>query len=392
MASTATLHHLPPGLTGGTDSSKASTSSIQSIPSVLSSFQLDDCSILNGMNDMEDIGLDDDIDNERGRTSDRSGQRGSMAPLRDLTHGQAKRPPNLNNRTISTIDPRPTSLLTAPGKSSRSKKSQSTPPLNRSSSQGPPQSRLSIALNNANGFSNGHQPRVSPRGPKRMSFQRKTSDQLEEEYDSDDEIPDDAVFYNVPISPRSSRALSTATSAATSAATSPERESNGEPNALNPAPDSRERAEIAINGVKMERDDSELRSKTWSHAMMDLSEEAKELSEKLEKHAEVAMDDTEKRLQRRVSTVVALKKKKSDSVHAIELPPLQVSNGMIDPLPISKEKEAVLSRTRPSWLPPKSKEEEKRHLKEYQKMMRRSQENGSLHRTFYWWFRLMVRI
>ncbi len=42
---------------------------------------------------------------------------------------------------------------------------------------------------------------------------------------------------------------------------------------------------------------------------------------------------------------------------------------MIDPLPISKEKEAVLSRTRPSWLPPKDPSEEKRHLKEYQKMM-----------------------
>jgi len=42
---------------------------------------------------------------------------------------------------------------------------------------------------------------------------------------------------------------------------------------------------------------------------------------------------------------------------------------MIDPLPISKEKEAVLSRTRPSWLPPKNPAEEKRHLKEYQRMM-----------------------
>lgn len=58
-----------------------------------------------------------------------------------------------------------------------------------------------------------------------------------------------------------------------------------------------------------------------------------------------------------------------------ELPPLRRSNIMIDPLPISKEKEAVLSRTRPSWLPPKDPAEERRHLKEYQKMMARSQEN-----------------
>jgi hypothetical protein len=47
---------------------------------------------------------------------------------------------------------------------------------------------------------------------------------------------------------------------------------------------------------------------------------------------------------------------------------------MIDPLPISKEKEAVLSRTRPSWLPPKNPSEEKRHLREYQRMMASSLE------------------
>jgi len=47
---------------------------------------------------------------------------------------------------------------------------------------------------------------------------------------------------------------------------------------------------------------------------------------------------------------------------------------MIDPLPISKENEAVLSRTRPSWLPPKDPAEEKRHLKEYQRMMAQAAE------------------
>jgi hypothetical protein len=52
-----------------------------------------------------------------------------------------------------------------------------------------------------------------------------------------------------------------------------------------------------------------------------------------------------------------------------ELPPLRRSNVMIDPLPVSKEKEAVLSRTRPSWLPPKDPAEEKKHIRQYQKMM-----------------------
>lgn len=47
---------------------------------------------------------------------------------------------------------------------------------------------------------------------------------------------------------------------------------------------------------------------------------------------------------------------------------------MIDPLPISKEKEAVLARTRPSWLPPKDPKEEKRHLKQWEKMMAQAAE------------------
>ncbi len=42
---------------------------------------------------------------------------------------------------------------------------------------------------------------------------------------------------------------------------------------------------------------------------------------------------------------------------------------MVDPLPISIEKEKVLARTRPSWLPPKCRKEERRHVKEYQHMM-----------------------
>jgi hypothetical protein len=49
---------------------------------------------------------------------------------------------------------------------------------------------------------------------------------------------------------------------------------------------------------------------------------------------------------------------------------------MIDPLPISREKEKVLTRTRPSWLPPKDQKEEKKHLREYKQMMAQSKEAG----------------
>ncbi len=44
----------------------------------------------------------------------------------------------------------------------------------------------------------------------------------------------------------------------------------------------------------------------------------------------------------------------------------------VDTLPISKEKAAVLTLTRPSWLPPKSKREERRHLAQYEQLMRAS--------------------
>lgn len=116
------------------------------------------------------------------------------------------------------------------------------------------------------------------------------------------------------------------------------------------------------------------RSKSWNDAMSQLGEEAQELSEKLERHAEGELEKTEGRSEQRKSNPNPEKKKSpTPSINLSELPPLQMVNG-IDPMPMSKEKEAVVSRTRPSWLPPKSKSEEKKHLKEYQRMMRRSQE------------------
>jgi hypothetical protein len=55
---------------------------------------------------------------------------------------------------------------------------------------------------------------------------------------------------------------------------------------------------------------------------------------------------------------------------------LPSTSTIIDSLPASKEKEAVLSQTRPPWLPPKKKSEEKRHLAEYQKMVQQAEEAG----------------
>jgi hypothetical protein len=111
--------------------------------------------------------------------------------------------------------------------------------------------------------------------------------------------------------------------------------------------------------------------------MSELSEEAKILTEALEFHADSSERKREENVQDGKSSRSSSSeqsKRKSNSM--IELPPLQRSNIMIDPLPISKEKEKVLSRTRPSWLPPKDQKEEKKHLKEYKRMMAMSREAG----------------
>lgn len=110
------------------------------------------------------------------------------------------------------------------------------------------------------------------------------------------------------------------------------------------------------------------RAKSWTAALSELSEEAKALTEALEAHAEDEENNPMARRSFNTRSRSVVEKPRVKSAIA-ELPPLRRTDIMIDPLPISKEKEAVLSRTRPSWLPPKNPAEEKRHLKEYQKMM-----------------------
>jgi hypothetical protein len=109
--------------------------------------------------------------------------------------------------------------------------------------------------------------------------------------------------------------------------------------------------------------------------MAELSEEAKVLNQILEYHAEMTDRRLEQDLQNgsRPSTLyLNAESRRSSKSIAVQLPPVQ--KGSLDFMPISKEKEAILSRTRPSWLPPKDPREEKRHLKEYQKMMAKSLE------------------
>ena len=236
---------------------------------------------------------------------------------------------------------------------------------------------------------------------------RKTAKELEEEYhDSDEDLPDDASLWNVPMSPGLYRSASNAASANASASTSPERASylntpmDPGMNKLRPvktAPVTSQlqpspalaREPLPVTPTMAPRASTGMipdhfafpkaRSKSWTAALFELSEEAQTLSEALEAHAVESDRLHEARVQNGISSVrPSMEKSARSNTNVVELPPLNKGNVMIDPLPISKEKEKVLSRTRPSWLPPKSRKEEKKHLKEYQRMMELSLEAGTV--------------
>ena len=232
--------------------------------------------------------------------------------------------------------------------------------------------------------------------PRRSSWQsnreRKTAVELELECDEDDgdDIPDGLVLDNVPISPRPAQERTK--SQPGSKAPSPERPpkekvrsvGNGTPavavaqgSLRSPSWKSESALSIRSASSSSLHSPVETRVKSWTAAMSELNADAKALTEKLEEHA----DEIELRTQRSSTGSMPTARRASDGETKprvksalAELPPLRRTNIMIDPLPISKEKEAVLSRTRPSWLPPKDPAEERRHLKEYQKMMAQSLE------------------
>ncbi|KAI0449119.1 hypothetical protein F5B21DRAFT_63834 [Xylaria acuta] len=222
-------------------------------------------------------------------------------------------------------------------------------------------------------------PNVAPR-PRRRSWQSNreanSASIAEKEFDDDDgddDIPDGLILDNVPLSPRppSERSSSRPVSASTSPERQPKERVRSVGNGTPPVAADRGSLKSPIwksenssdSPSSMQLSPLKGRAKSWTAAISGLNAEAKALTEKLEEHA----DELERRGVSR-STIRPVPKPRVKSALA-ELPPLRRSNIMIDPLPISKEKEAVLSRTRPSWLPPKDPAEEKKHLKEYQKMM-----------------------
>ena len=430
----------PPDLT----SSKSSKSS-----SFHSSSQLDQDTILSDISHFEDIGLDDDhhhSDHAPVGPYTSHTDRAKRAPARTVV-------PTVRNATMPSVPPKDRTALckhpTFPffaGRANGLTLDQDQPeiagiegsrrglmsPSTSSLSLGGPRRRSPSPAQpgscpmSPNGLTPGSAhlrqqhltptPMAKPHS-RRSSWQpsRKSVQELEEEcHDSDEDVPDEAVIWNVPISPRPPRDRSSSiasTSAATSASNSPERKSplaqsvaNGEP-VLFSKPPKRAVAQLqrivsgslptsptkptlprgsTTGSVLLDpqpKRHSNSRVKSWTAALSDLSEEAKILTEALEAHADDEEQQREEKVQKGTWVPPAgdpEKKRSSSSV--VELPPLRKTDAMIDPLPISKEKEAVLTRTRPSWLPPKSQKEEKKHIREYQRMMAFSLEAGKFDR------------
>jgi len=247
---------------------------------------------------------------------------------------------------------------------------------------------------------NPRDPKVSL--PRRSSWQpsteRKTEAEKEKECDDDDDddIPDDFILDNVPLSPRPPSLRGTK-SQPCSKNPSPNRGSKDKPSRVRSVGSGtparadahgsiRELRSPGAGSVEMHFNLSptsplQARALSWNKTLAELNRDAKEISERLEEHAEtLEVSNSYNKAQQRSSTGSMPRARPNSSVEArskhksalAELPPVRRGNIMIDPLPISKEKEAVLSRTRPSWLPPKDPAEERRHLKEYQKMMAQS--------------------
>jgi len=393
----------PPDLTG----SKSSKSS-----SFHSSYQSDDNTILSDVGNFEDIGLDDEsrAEAEIGdfavkkisnpydatyamdlRTTAKQRKRTPMASTngnrvhRELTVGNKGRPsyPSLRgqirNATTDGLGLLPIAngtTISRRGFTSPSAPSLHTMKRNRSSSP---------HIMGANIANNSLKTR---RGSWQANRERKTVAELEKEcddLDDGDDVPDECFLENVPISPRpkSERTSSIPPSASTSPERlpkSPSTKVRSVGNGTSPRP--AEQGELRSPRPGLQRGASmgqfpinhdkfpQGRAKSWTAALSELSEEAKALTEALEAHAQDQERKDDPRVRRSYSSTHRPPSEKARIRSAIaELPPLRRTDIMIDPLPISKEKEAVLSRTRPSWLPPKNPAEEKRHLKEYQKMM-----------------------
>lgn len=417
----------PPGLTGSKSSKSSSyhSSSLSGADGILSD-----------ITHFEDIGLDEDHhlfgENLQGMeksTRPVAGAAPPMTTMRELTNIGSKRPYSRLQGPMKGHSATSSASLPIPGPPRSGLRSPSTPSLamtamsNRNRSRSPSPDGIYPASKPISNPVAPQRPNLVPikaMNPQvgRGSWQptRKSIKELEAECnDSDEDLPDEASLWNVPLSPRPPTERTTSISASSSPkispCTSPERHNTVHTSFRNFSSQPPKTAAVLVASSPLAgnmtspplspRKPTTLlrststgtmpdhfgfaatRTKSWNVALSELSEEAKSLTEAFESHATLAEQQYEEAVQRGgTSFRPSLEKLSRARTSTVELPPLRMNNVMIDPLPISKEKERVLSRTRPSWLPPKSQKEEKKHLKEYQRMMEFSLEAGTLKASF----------
>lgn len=313
--------------------------------------------------------------------------------FRDLT-GRKPQYPSLKGPVSHAVRQQPQQLQ--PGRMRRGFTSPSAPSLQNMNLAAPRRSSRSPSPSNTHTSAPRTLSRKSSRtldvlpspsiNARRQSWQdakRKTVKEREAECDDeDDELPEDAVIWNIPISPRPVQERSPApsttgsppqpspigstASAASSARTSPA------PTSRFPQPPSPNTLGRNESPPALERQ----RTHTWQDTYGSLDPDAKTMTEKLEEfQVEFERKQEVQRQQPGLARSASMNEPESKSKKTT-LPPIRKSDPLIDPFQPSAEKQKYLSRTRPSWLPPKNPKEEKKHLKEYQRMLARIEEAG----------------
>ncbi|PVH95993.1 hypothetical protein DM02DRAFT_617496 [Periconia macrospinosa] len=327
--------------------------------------------------------------------------------FRDLTGGKKSRNLNLTASTNNAAA-RSQTQLNAPGQMRRGFSSPSAPmltnvtslaaPGRRSRSPSPANSQRSFtsaprSLSRKSSRTQEISPSSTPMNPRRRSWQtaaRKTAKEREAECDDegDDDLPEDAIIWNVPISPRPVQDRSPAASSCGSPPNNPSplmsRPTSSRGTSLSaktsPAPSER-RASSQPPPIPEDKEDpsashslNRQRTHAWQTTYTTLDADAKKLTEALEEYqTEIEHQEEIKRQQTGLSRSASVGPVESKR-KVVSLPPIRKSDPLIDPFQPSVEKTKYLSRTRPSWLPPKDPKEEKKHLKEYQRMLARIEE------------------
>ncbi|KAF1838332.1 hypothetical protein BDW02DRAFT_542126 [Decorospora gaudefroyi] len=313
--------------------------------------------------------------------------------FRDLTGTAKPKYPSLKGQVSHAVQRQQTQLA-APGKQSRrgftspsvpslsslglaapQRSSRSPSPSNTHKSASAPRTLSRRSAPNIDGLPS---PGLNARRQSWQDAKRKTVKEREAECDDeDDELPEDAVIWNVPMSPRPTQERSPVSCTGESPPQTLQQPGTTQSSSArtSPAPSSRfsqrtPSPNISSRGVSP----STQQANTWVDTYTALDPDAKKLTEALEEFQSESERKQEISRQQPALTRSASLDEPEPKKKKPALPPVRKSDPLIDPFQPSAEKQKYLSRTRPSWLPPKNPKEEKKHLKEYQRMLARIEE------------------